>query len=84
MSCTACAAAQTDAHHAIYQSDCRGCRVRALASGPTYFESARADRLTPQYRAGLRALFSDAWQQGHADVKAEHARLQRLKGHAHG
>ena len=77
--CIACAGAQTDPRHPFFHGDCRGCRVRSLAGGLEHFEAQRAGRITPGYRAALVRLLGEDWQAGHAEVKAERARLQRLK-----
>lgn len=79
MTCPNCHAAETDPHWPGYTAQCRGCQVRALANGPAFFDSARAAQLTPAYRTALQTLLGDDWQAGHAEVKAEHARLQTLK-----
>lgn len=78
MSCPACTAAQTDAHHPIYQATCRSCSIRALAGSIAAFESAHAGRITPAYKSALLLVDMD-WQQVHADVKQERARVAALK-----
>ena len=77
--CTHCTTAQTDPHWPGYQAGCRGCSIRALANGPAFFEAARAEQVTPAYRAALQALLGDEdWKAGHREVKAEHERLKAL------
>lgn len=79
MTCPNCAAARTDPHWPGYQAGCRPCRVRALASGPTFFQAAQAGRQTPAYRAALQSLLGEDWKAAHEEVKAEHLRVQKLK-----
>ena len=79
MTCLACTAAQTAAHHPIYQAECRGCRVRALANGPVHFDAQQAGRVTPAYKAALQNLAGEDWQAAHAEVKQERARIEALK-----
>ncbi|HNG79149.1 MAG TPA: hypothetical protein PLW24_06755 [Burkholderiaceae bacterium] len=79
MSCEHCASAQKDADWAGYQARCRGCQVRALANGPAFFESARAQRISPAYRAALEKLLGPDWQASHREVRAEFDRLQAMK-----
>ena len=79
MTCLACAAAQTDAHHPIYFARCRGCRVRALANGPAHFEAQQAGRITPAYKSALQKLAGEDWQAAHAEVKQERARIEALR-----
>ena len=79
MTCLACAAAQTDAHHPIYFARCRGCRVRSLAQSIPAWESAQAGRITPAYKAALQVLAGDDWQAAHAEVKQERARIVALR-----
>ena len=79
MSCEHCTEAQTDANWPGYQARCRGCQVRALANGPAFFESARAQRISPAYRAALEKLLGPDWQASHREVRAEFDRLQTMK-----
>jgi len=80
MSCPDCAAAQTNPHHGGLHASCQGCQVRALASSPGFWESGESGALTPAYRAALESVFGAGWSAGHERVKAEHKRLQRLRG----
>ena len=77
MSCPDCHRAQTIKHWPIFQAQCRGCKVRALATGPEHFHAMQAKAITPSYRAALQAVFGEDWRAGHEEVKAEH---QRIKG----
>lgn len=79
MTCPNCTAARTDAHWPGYLAGCRGCRVRALASGPAFFAASRSGQITPAYRTALQALLDEDWKAGHEEVKAEHDRLKSLK-----
>ena len=45
MTCTNCEQARTQKHWAIFQADCHGCKVRALAGSPTFFDSIQANAL---------------------------------------
>lgn len=79
MTCQNCAAARTNPHWAGYCADCRGCSVRALASGTVFFGAARAGQITPGYRTALQAVLGSDWKAAHEEVKAEYDRLQSLK-----
>lgn len=79
MTCKDCAAASTDVNWAGYTADCRGCSVRAVATGPAFFGAARAGQITPGYRAALQTLLGGDWKAAHEEVRAEHDRLQSLK-----
>lgn len=37
----------------VYMTTCSDCRARMLANGPAFFESRKAAKLTPAYRAAL-------------------------------
>ncbi len=76
MTCTDCQEAQTDKHWPIFQADCRGCKVRALAGGPAYHTAMAANALTPNYRSALQLAFGEDWKSGHEEVKAEYERLK--------
>ena len=78
MTCHNCTKALTIKHWAIYQADCHGCKVRAVASGPTLFDAIKSNTITPRYRDELQANFKD-WKAAHEEVKAEHKRLEALK-----
>ncbi len=64
MTCQACA----EPNGALYLAGCRGCQLRAIACGPHFFASLRAQRLTAEYQALLKPLgdMSDV----HREVKA--------------
>lgn len=79
MSCEHCTEAQTDANWPGYQARCRGCQVRAMANGTAFFESARAQRISPAYRAALEKMLGKDWQASHREVRAEYERLQAMK-----
>ena len=79
--CTACQAAQTRPHSPLYHASCHGCKVRALAQGPQFWEAQQAGSLTAAYRVELAAAFGpEGAAAGHQDVKEEHARLRALQG----
>ena len=78
MSCQNCTKAATIKHWAIFQADCHGCKVRAVASGPALFDAIKSNTLTPRYRDELQANFKD-WKAAHEEVKAEHKRLGAMK-----
>lgn len=79
--CTACQAAQTRPHSPLYHANCRGCKVRALATGPQFWASNQAGALTSAYRAELAAAFgAEGAAEAHTEVKAENARLRALQG----
>jgi len=79
MTCPDCEAAQTASHHGGYHANCQGCQVRALATGPGFWESSRAGTMTPGYRKALETTFGDDWKSSHAQVKAEGERLKNLE-----
>lgn len=78
MNCHNCTQALTIKHWAIYQADCHGCKVRAVASGPALFDAIKSNTITPRYRSELQANFKD-WKAAHEEVKAEHKRLGEMK-----
>jgi hypothetical protein len=83
MTCPHCAEAATNPYYGREDSDCRGCKVRALANGPQFWRSMTDGQQTPGYRQGLVAAFGeDGAAAGHAEVKAEYARLRELRGGA--
>jgi len=61
--CTDCATAAKKLHHGF--SDCMGCRARAVARDPRFFEARKAGRMTPEYRRMLEQA-----QVTHDEVKA--------------
>ena len=79
MTCDSCTTAATDPHHPIYQSSCRGCRIRALAGSIAAIDAAQAGRITPAYKAALQVLAGEDWQAAHAEVKQERARIAALR-----
>lgn len=79
MTCEHCAAAKTDPHWPGYQAKCRGCTVRAMATGPAFFEANRDQKITPAYRQALQKLLGDDWKAAHTEVRAEFDRLMDLK-----
>lgn len=79
MTCHYCESAQTIKHYALYQANCHGCKVRAVASGPSLFDAINSNTLTPRYRSELQANFGDNWKAAHEEVKAEHKRLEAIK-----
>lgn len=78
MTCPNCTKAREVKHWAIYQADCHGCKVRAVASGPALFDAIKSNTITPRYRDELQANFKD-WKAAHEEVKAEHKRLEAMK-----
>lgn len=78
MTCKDCTQAQAAKHWPIFQADCHGCQVRALASGPAYHTAMAANAMTPSYRSALQSLFGDGWRAAHEEVKAEHARIKGM------
>lgn len=79
MTCPYCESAKTIKHYALFQADCHGCKVRALAGSPTFFESIQANALTPRYRSELQANFGEHWRAAHEQVKAEMKRMKEMK-----
>lgn len=74
--CDYCAKARHIADYPLYQAQCKGCAVRALAQGPDFHRSSADGRLDPSYRRALGLIFGDDWRTGHDQVKAEHARIR--------
>jgi hypothetical protein len=64
MTCPGCAFPQSG----LYIAGCRACTLRDIASGPAFFQSVRASRLSDAYKVQLRALGSV--DDAHAEVKA--------------
>lgn len=79
MTCIDCNNATTIKHWPGYHAECHGCKVRALAHGPSYHASMLANSITPGYRNALRAMFGEDWRAAHEEVKAEHQRLKEMK-----
>lgn len=79
MTCTNCEQARTIKHWAVFQADCDGCKVRAVASGPALFDAIKSNTLTPRYRSELQANFGKDWKAAHEEVKAEHKRLEAME-----
>ncbi len=82
MTCSDCIAAKTNPHHAGFHARCEGCQIRALASGPEFFDARRFGTFLPGYRKALEAMFGKEWEAAHAKVKAEYARLQGMRKEA--
>ena len=70
MSCDACTAAEAAPMTGLYQAGCRACTARQLANGIEHAEARMLGKMTPRYMARLRAAYGDAWEAGHAEVKA--------------
>lgn len=79
MTCEHCTAAQTNPHWPGYQAKCRGCTVRALATGPAFFNANQDKKITTAYRQALQKLLGDDWKAAHTEVRAEFDRLMDLK-----
>jgi len=75
--CEFCELAEANPRSGAYTAWCSGCKARALAHGPMYFESAQANVLTPSYRDALRSTFRDQWREGHEAVKAWAVKLAK-------
>lgn len=71
MTCKHCAASERDPKHAIYTSGCQGCKARAMAHSPVFFDFARSGRLTKEYRDALASMGLT-----HDEVKKASARLK--------
>lgn len=78
-SCPACAKAELCPTTGLMQAGCMGCEARGLARSPSFYEAAKAEAMTPQYRGALWALFGEKWQEGHELVKAWAAKLEAAK-----
>lgn len=78
MTCTNCEQARTTKHWAVFQADCHGCKVRALAGSTAFFEAIQANALTPRYRSELQANFGQHWRNAHEQVKAELKRMKEM------
>jgi len=65
MICDGCASP----YGGIFIAGCRPCTLRDLATGPLFFASLRAGKLTPEYRAALAPLGEDV-AAVHAEVRA--------------
>ena len=79
MTCPNCESAKTIKHYALYQADCHGCKVRAVANGPELFGALVHKVITVNYRSVLQANFGKDWKAAHEEVKAEHKRLGAMK-----
>lgn len=67
--CTACDEWLRNRFSGAYRSDCEHCHARMLASSPAFWESAKAEAITPRYRDALIARWGEKWRDGHALVK---------------
>jgi hypothetical protein len=77
MTCPACESAEQNPTSGLYQANCDGCRVRAIAGGRELFEASKAGRITPEYRRALQGLFGDdKVEEAHARVKAWREKLK--------
>jgi hypothetical protein len=79
MNCDNCKQAQAVKHWAMFQADCHGCKVRAVAVSPAFFEAIQANALTTRYRSELQANFGQHWRNAHEQVKAEFKRMKEMK-----
>ncbi len=80
MSCPYCESAKTIKHYALFQADCHGCKVRAVAGSPALFDAIKSNTLTLRYRSELKTNFgNDGWKASHEEVKAERKRLEAMK-----
>ncbi|MDD0837896.1 hypothetical protein PSQ40_04860 [Curvibacter sp. HBC61] len=81
VTCPDCTAAAKKPYWGAYSAFCRGCEVRALASGQDFWRSVAAREKTPGYLAALATIFGPeekAQAAGHELVKAEYQRRKRL------
>ncbi len=69
MTCPACDRAQTKPTSGIYQANCRGCEVRAIAQSPDHIRRQAYAQQPPEQVAAFKA-----------DVLAEFKRIQAMKG----
>lgn len=77
--CKDCLQALAVKHWAIFNANCAGCKVRAIASGPAFFDAIKSNTITPRYRDELQASFGASWKAGHEAVKKERKRLEAMK-----
>lgn len=80
--CEACTQAEQNPLSGLYQADCDGCKVRAVANGREIFEASKAGRITPDYRRALEGLFgADKVDEAHARVKAWKQKMKDANAH---
>lgn len=70
--CAACA----NPAGGLYIAGCRPCTLRSVARSPEHFESRKAGRMTPGYRALLQA--HGPTDEVHAEVKAMFQALRQV------
>lgn len=75
MSCADCTTAEANPRSARYTRDCDECRARAFANSPEYFDSARAEAMTPAYRSALQLTFGANWKHAHTRVRFHSDRI---------
>lgn len=77
--CDYCHTAEQQPDWPLYRAQCRGCGIRALASGPLFHKSGLDGSLAQGYRKALCGLFGDDWRNGHQQVKAVHERIRAAR-----
>lgn len=77
--CEICAIAELKPDTGLVHAGCMSCEARGLARSPSFYEAAKAEAMTAQYRGALWALFGEKWQDGHELVKAWGAKLEAAK-----
>lgn len=70
MICPACESAEQNPHSGLYQSECEGCKIRAIAQGKELFNASKAGKITPEYKQALQRMFGDDWEAAHLRVRA--------------
>lgn len=82
MTCEACAIAEQNPISGLYQADCMGCKVRAVASSPQWAEAEAMQQITPMYRTLMARTFEGDWPAAHERIKEWKRKLKESNADA--
>ena len=68
--CKFCETAKHRTDYPLFAASCHGCTIRSLAAGPQFHACASEGRVSETYKAALKKLFGDQWQEAHQEVRA--------------
>ncbi len=66
MTCPACQTAEQNPTSGLYQANCEGCSLRAIAGGRELFEASKAGG--EEYKSFLKAEFGDGAADAHKRI----------------
>jgi hypothetical protein len=70
MTCANCEKATLWHQWGGFTAQCQECQTREIISGPQFFDSRKAKRITPEYKRVLQRIWGEQWRVGHAACKA--------------